>query len=272
MPIQQQFARIFALAGMILISVPGLPSLAWAEVVAKVDGIEITADDVKIALEDIGKSLPRQMPPAQRQQYAVNYLIDLKLAARKAQAENLQNSDQFRQKLEYFRQRALMEAYVDGLSDKAAAPQNIRAAYDRAFKTTKPKTEIKASHILVATREEAEAALKRVQKGEDFTKVAKEISKDPGSPGGDLGWFTKDRMVPSFAEMAFKTEPGKISEPVKSQFGWHIIKVSGRRLKEFPNFEEVNGQIRNFLVQRAQRKAIQELRSSAKIEQLEPKK
>jgi peptidyl-prolyl cis-trans isomerase C len=272
MPIQQPFTRMLALAGMIMISALGINSPAQAEVVAKVDGIEITGDDVRIALQDVGKSLPRQMSPAQRQQYAINYLIDLKLAARKAQAENLQNSDQFKQKLEYFRQKALMEAYVDGLSEKAASPQNIRAAYDRAFKATKPQTEIKASHILVATREEAETALKRVQSGEDFAKVAKEISKDPGSPGGDLGWFTKDRMVPAFAEMAFKTEPGKISEPVKSQFGWHIIKVSGRRLKEFPKFEEVNGQIRNFLVQRAQRKAIQELRSGAKIEKLEPKK
>ena len=272
MPIKQQFTRVFTLAGTILILASGLSSPALAEVVAKVDGAEITGNEVKIALEDIGKSLPRQMSPAQRQQYAINYLIDLKLAARKAQAENLQNSDQFKRKLEYFRQKALMEIYVDGLSDKAATPENMRAAYDRAFKATKPQTEIKASHILVATREEAEAALKRVQSSEDFAKVAKEISKDPGSPGGDLGWFTKDRMVPSFAEMAFKTEPGKISEPVKSQFGWHIIKVSGRRLKEFPKFEEVNGQIRNFLVQRAQRKAIQELRSSAKIEKLKPKK
>ena len=104
--------------------------------------------------------------------------------------------------------------------------------YDEAAKAQKPETEIHARHILVPTEAEAQAALKRVKAGEDFAKVAKEVSKDPGSEGGDLGWFTKDRMVPEFADAAFKLEPGQISEPVKSPFGWHIIQVEEKRARK----------------------------------------
>ena len=92
----------------------------------------------------------------------------------------------------------------------------------------------------------------RVKKGEDFAKVATELSKDPGGEGGDLGWFTKDKMVPEFADAAFKMEPGQISDPVKSQFGWHIIKVEEKRMKTFPTFEQIKDQAARYVVQKAQ--------------------
>ena len=94
-------------------------------------------------------------------------------------------------------------------------------------------------------------------------------SKDPGSEGGDLGWFTKERMVPEFAEAAFKMEPGQISEPVKSQFGWHIIKMEEKRQKSFPPIEQVKPQISNYLVQKAQSEMILKLREAAKVERLD---
>ena len=83
--------------------------------------------------------------------------------------------------------------------------------------------------------------MKRVKAGEDFAKVAKAVSKDPGSEGGDLGWFTKDRMIPEFADAAFKLQVGQVSDPVKTQFGWHIIKLEGRRQTSFPPFEAGQG-------------------------------
>ncbi len=91
------------------------------------------------------------------------------------------------------------------------------------------------------TEDEAKAALARVKKGEDFAKVADEVSKDPGSQGGDLGWFTKDKMVPEFAAAAFKLEPGQVSDPVKSEFGWHVIKLEGKREKSFPALRSGEG-------------------------------
>ena len=92
----------------------------------------------------------------------------------------------------------------------------------------------------------------RVKDGEDFAKVATELSKDPAGDGGDLGWFTKDRMVPEFADAAFKLEPGQISDPVKTQFGWHIIKVEEKRMKTFPPFEQVKEQAARYVAQKAQ--------------------
>ncbi len=94
----------------------------------------------------------------------------------------------------------------------------------------------------------------RLKAGEDFAKVAAEMSKDPGSgkEGGDLGWFTKDRMVPEFAEAAFKLKPGEVSDPVKSQFGWHVIKLEDLRAKPLPSFDDVKDQIAQYLTRKAQ--------------------
>jgi peptidyl-prolyl cis-trans isomerase C len=116
------------------------------------------------------------------------------------------------------------------------------------------------------SEEEAKKALARVKGGEDFAKVATELSKDPSGNGGDLGWFTKDRMVPEFSDAAFKLKEGEISEPVKTQFGWHIIKVEGVRTKSFPPFEQVKDQAARYVSQKAEQDAILQLHNAAKIE------
>jgi peptidyl-prolyl cis-trans isomerase C len=142
----------------------------------------------------------------------------------------------------------------------------LRKVYNEVSGSQKPEPEVRARHILVATEDEAKAALKRVKGGEDFAKVADAISKDPGSQGGDLGWFTMDRMVPEFAEAAFKLDKGQISDPVKSQFGWHVIKLEEKRTKAFPDFEQVKDQVKSYVVQKAQTDQIVTLRDAAKIE------
>ncbi len=163
-----------------------------------------------------------------------------------------------------------MESVLGKLAKDAATDAAMKKTYDEAAAAQKPETEVHARHILVATEDDAQAALKRLKAGEDFAKVAKEVSKDPGSEGGDLGWFTKERMVPEFADAAFKLEPGQLSEPVKSQFGWHIIKVEGKRQKTFPPFDQVKDQVAHYVVQKAQSDLIVKLRKDAKIERLTP--
>jgi parvulin-like peptidyl-prolyl isomerase len=128
--------------------------------------------------------------------------------------------------------------------------------------------EVHARHVLVKTEDEAKAVLADIKKGTDFAEVAKAKSTEPGAAqsGGDLGYFTKEQMVPEFAEAAFKLDKGKVSEPVKTQFGWHIIKVEDKRKKPVPTFDQVKDQLETFVARKSQSDLVAKLRTTAKIE------
>jgi peptidyl-prolyl cis-trans isomerase C len=249
-----------------------LSAPASAKVLARVNGAEITDDDVKIALDDIGASLPQQIEGPARQAYILDYLIDAKLVAQKAEAEKMGEGAEFAKKVAYYRDKVLMEDLLGKVAKDAASDAAIQKTYDDVAKQQKPEEEVRARHILVENEPDAQAALKRVKGGEDFAKVANEMSKDPGSKGGELGWFTKERMVPEFADAAFKMQPGQISDPVKSQFGWHIIQVEERRQKQFPPLDQVRDQVTRYVVQKSQSELILKLREAAKVERTEPEK
>lgn len=245
-------------------------SLAQAEILAKVDGVEITDADLKIAADELGPTLPKQLEGKAKDAYVLDYLIDVALVAKKAEAEKLADTPGFAQQIKFFRQKILMEAAMGALAKTAVTEDAIKTVYEIAKKAQKSEEEAHARHILLPTEEEAKAALARVKAGEDFAKVATELSKDPGSQGGDLGWFTRDRMVPEFADAAFKLAPGEISAPVKSQFGWHVIKLEEKRAKPFPELDTVRDQVSRYVLQKAQSDMIVKLRESAKIERTEP--
>ena len=242
---------------------------ADARTLARVDGVEITEDDVKVAAEDISGEIPPQLEGAARQAYVVDYLIDMRIVARKAEADKLAESADFARRLAYLRDKALMEGLLTKIARESNTDAAVREVYAEAAKGQGGEQEVRARHILVETEAQARAALKRVRSGEDFAKVADQVSKDPGSRGGELGWFTKDRMVPEFADAAFKLQPNQISEPVKSQFGWHVIQVQERREKPFPKLEEIRDQVERFVIQKAQAETVVKLRESAKIEKLD---
>jgi peptidyl-prolyl cis-trans isomerase C len=286
------FARVSALAIMaglgLAMALPAsaqTPPAAQAtaaapdKVLAKVDGAAITQRDVDLAVEDLGERLPRGLEGDQRRDYVVGFLIDLKLGARAADAAKLADSPEFKSRLSYFREKVLMDEFLTRESKKNVTPEAARKLYDETTKTMSPEAEVRARHILVEEEAEAKVAYERVTKGkEDFAKVAADLSRDPGSKtdGGDLGWFSKERMVQTFAEAAFKLDAGQISEPVKTQFGWHVIKLEEKRLKPLPTFESVQKDIENYLVREGQQKVILSLREKAKIERMdkpeEPKK
>jgi peptidyl-prolyl cis-trans isomerase C len=255
----------FAVAMALALAVP-----ASAKVLARVNGVEITDEDVKIALDDIGASLPQQIEGPARQAYILDYLIDAKLVAQKAEADKMGEGSEFAKKVAYYRDKVLMEDLLGKVAKDAASDTAIQKTYDDVAKQQKPEEEVRARHILVETEPDAQAALKRVKAGEDFAKVANEMSKDPGSKGGELGWFTKERMVPEFADAAFKMQPGQISDPVKSQFGWHVIQVEERRQKQFPPLDQVRDQVTRYVVQKSQSELILKLREAAKVERTEP--
>lgn len=239
---------------------------AQPKVLATVNGVEITDDDLKLASEDIGPSIPRQLEGKARESYVLDYLVDEQLLVQEAQAQKLSETPDFAKRLAYLRDKALFETLLAKVAKEATTDANIKQTYDTVAKNQKPDTEYHAHHILVPSEDEAKAVAKRLKGGEDFAKVAGETSKDPGAKGGDLGWFTKDKMVTEFAEAVAKMEPGQISDPVKSQFGWHVIRLDEKRPKVFPPLEQIRPQVQRYVAQKATADFVTKLRQSAKIE------
>jgi len=251
-----------------------LPAMAQQpdadKIVAKVDGAPITEADVTQALTDLGESIA-QIPEAQRRDYAITYLADLKLGAKAAREAKLTETEDFKRKLAYQTDRLLFDDYLTSQAKKNVTEDAMKALYADTIKTLKPEQEVRARHILVETEDQAKDVIKKLKAGEDFAKLAGTLSKDPGSgkEGGDLGYFTKDRMVPEFANAAFAMTAEQISDPVKSQFGYHVIKVEDKRDKTVPKFDEVKDQIEQFMYRKSQQDVIMALRATGKVERLD---
>ncbi|CAN5156656.1 peptidylprolyl isomerase [soil metagenome] len=240
-------------------------------VIAKVNGAEIRQSDLTVAEEELGPSL-QQMDPATRRENLIAFLIDMKIVAKAAEAKKVGDAADFKQKLAFARDRLMMDSLLATEGKAAVTDAAMKKVYEDATKQVSGEKEVHARHILVPTEEEAKAIKAELDKGADFAKLAKEKSKDPGAAdGGDLGFFTKEQMVPEFSAVAFALEPGKISEPVKSQFGWHVIKVEEARDRKPPPFEQVKGQIESFVVRKAQADYVTKLRTEAKVERLDKK-
>jgi len=201
---------------------------------------------------------------------ALDYLIDMKLVAKKAAADKMDADAAFTRRMAYYHDKLAMEALLTDVAAKAATDEAEHKAYDEAAKAQPPVPEVSCAPYPAAHRGRAKAALARVKKGEDFAKVATELSKDPGGEGGDLGWFTRTRWCRNSPTRRSRWSPARFSDPVKSQFGWHIIKVEEKRMKTFPSFDQVKDQAARYVVQKAQSDLIQQLRQNVKIERTEP--
>ncbi len=238
-----------------------------SKVLATVNGESITEAEAKVALEDLLTQLPN-VPEDKRLELAVDFLVEVKLAAQAAKKAKIDQSPDFALKMNYAKDRILMERLFAAEGSKATGEAAVKKFYDEQVAKLTPVEEVRARHILVEGEDEAKKIHARVKGGEDFAKVAIEASKDPGSGkgGGDLGFFSKDRMVPEFAEAAFALKAGEISAPVKSQFGWHIIKLEERRNRPAPAFADVKDRLSQALAERAQGELLEKLRKEAKID------
>ena len=165
-----------------------------------------------------------------------------------------------------------MELFLRDLAKKSVTDDAMHKVYDDAVKQMTPEEEVHARHILVEKEDDAKAIAAQIKGGADFATLAKEKSIEPGAKesGGDLGFFAKEQMVPEFADAAFKLEKGKVSDPVKTQFGWHVIKVEEKRTKPVPSYDQVKDQLQTFVVRKAQSDLVAKLRASAKIERTDP--
>jgi peptidyl-prolyl cis-trans isomerase C len=240
-------------------------------VVARANGVDIHESELAYAEEEIGGNIPN-MPPEQKRDYLITYLADVAVLSHAAEQQKLEERPDVKRRLAFDRNRLLMESLLQNVGKAALSEEAEHKVYDEAVKQMTGEQEVLARHILVPTEEEAKAILAELKKGADFATLAKEKSKDPGAAeGGDLGYFTKEQMVPEFAEVAFKLDKGQISDPVKTQFGWHIIKVEDKRTKPTPTFEQVKSQIDNYIAHRAQSEMVEKLRSAANVERLDKK-
>jgi peptidyl-prolyl cis-trans isomerase C len=238
-------------------------------VVARVNGYELHQSDLNVAEDELGASLGNVPAEAKRDQL-ITYLTDMVLVARAAEAKGLGATTEFARKLQFAKTKILMETLLAAEAKAAVTDEAMHKVYDTAVKDMGKEEEVHARHILVATEDEAKAVLADLKKGVDFATLAKEKTKDPSGKanGGDLGYFTKDQMVPEFAETAFKLPKGQLSDPVKTQFGWHIIKVEDKRMKPAPTYDQVKPQLEQFVVRQAQAEMISKLRADAKIEKI----
>ena len=238
-------------------------------VLAKVNGVEIRQNDLTLAEEELGPSLA-QMDPATKRENVLAFLIDMKIVAKAAEDKKVENNEDFKRRLAFTRNRLLMDSLLATEGKAATTDDNMKKVYEDAAKQITGEQEVHARHILVESEAEAKTVAEELKKGADFAELAKKKSKDPGaSDGGDLGFFTKDQMVPEFSAVAFTLEPGKISDPVKSQFGWHIIKTEEKRNRQAPAFEQVKAQIETYVTRKAQADYVAKLREAAKVERLD---
>jgi peptidyl-prolyl cis-trans isomerase C len=262
-----------ALTAAVAVAGP-IPAAAQSDanpVLARVGGTEIRQSDIALAEADIGGGL-QPSPPEARQEALLTYLIDVTLIAKAAEEQKLADAPGFDRRLAYARQKVLMEALLDKASKDASNEAAMKKVYDESVAQNKPVEEVSARHILVETEDKAKEVLAKLKAGTDFAELAKAESKDPGAAdGGSLGYFTQDQMVPEFASVAFKLEKGALSDPVKTQFGWHIIKVEDKRNKPVPSYEQVKEQIQTFVVRRAQAELVGKLRESGKVERISQK-
>jgi len=238
--------------------------------VASVNGIQIRQSDLALAEDDLGESI-HQMDPATKREQLIAYLTDVILISKEAEKRNLQNDAGLKRRETFMHNKMMMGLLLQNHVKSAATDAELRKVYDDAMKNMSSEEEVRARHILVETEEEAKAILEQIKGGADFAEVAKEKSKDPSAQegGGDLGYFAKGQMVPEFTEVAFKMFPGQLSNPVKTQFGWHIIKLEDKRNRQPPPFDVVKEQIYNFVARRAQAEFVAQLRETAKIERLD---
>ena len=208
--------------------------------------------------------------PEAKREHLISYLADVIMVTQAAEKKKLADNPEFKRRLAFLRNKLLMGFELQDEAKAALTEEALKQTYNDAVKSMGGQEEVRARHILVEKEDEAKAIAEQLKGGADFATLAKEKSKDPGgADGGDLGYFTKDQMVPEFADVAFKMYPGQLSNPVKSQFGWHIIKVEDKRTKQPPEFEKVKDQIEAYVARKAQSEFVAKLRQTAKIERLD---
>jgi len=234
-------------------------------IVAQVNGSPIRLSDMLAAQATLPPQV-REVPLPMIFQPLLDQLVERRLYAQAARARKLIDDPEVKRMLADLEERVLEQALKSKIVEAEATPDRLRERYEREVKGKAGPEEVRARHILVASETEAKDIANELSKGADFAELARKRSGDGSAKqGGDLGFFRADQMVPAFSEQAFSLRPGQVSNPVKTQFGWHLIKVEERRASRPPSFEEAADELRADLAREALGKTAQELRAKAEV-------
>ncbi len=272
------FSRMFlngcaasALLGLAL----ALPAAAQEEapkedkVVAVVNGHEIRVSEVQMATDDIIGQLP-DLPPKLRYPFVVEYLIERHLLAQFAVKDGIAETEEYKRRLALYQAKALRDAYFFQKIRPQVTEEEMRKIYDEEAVKLQQTERVRARHILVGTEQEAKDILARLAKGEKFEDLAKQFSLDGSKEfGGDLGYFTQPEMVPEFSKATFALKVGETSQPIKTDFGWHIIRLEDRKQGAAQPYDQVKSAIRNVLLRRKVGETMEKIRAASKVDILD---
>jgi peptidyl-prolyl cis-trans isomerase C len=243
------------------------PMPPGSTVVARVDGTELHLSDVEAAQQSLPPQV-QKMPLAQIYPMLLDRLVDGMLITEAGRKDHLDHDPEVQLRLKRYEDRLIQEAYLNKAIKDAETEDQLKARYQTFAKEKAGHEEVHARHILVKTEAEANAIIAELGKGADFAELAKKDSTDPGGKsGGDLGYFGHDDMVKEFADAAFALPPGQYTKaPVKTEFGWHVIKAEDHRVSTPPSFDEARKEVSQLVAHDVVDAKLKELRSSAKVE------
>lgn len=256
-------ARILALA-----LVTAAPAVAQDDpVVARVDGTELHRSDLEAAQANLPDQY-RQMPLDLLYDPLLDQAINGRLLLDQATAAKVEDDPEYQRQVKLVSEQLAREFLLRTEVERATTDEKLQQSYQDYLATNPPEEQVRASHILVATEDEAKAIADELGAGADFAELARAKSTDPSAAqnGGDLGFFSQGDMVPEFSEAAFALEAGATSEPVKTAFGWHVIRVAERRMAEPPAFADVKDQLGGQLAGEIIKAYVAKLRADAVIE------
>ena len=242
-----RFTHALSLAALLAFTAPAFAADDY--VIMKVNNQDVPASQVQHLWE--GLFAPSEAPafenvkPEMRDKILRGMMAE-KLLYGEAVKQGLDKSEKVLAELEEIKKKLVVRALLDAKTTDTITDDDLKKDYEHLIAGLQDEKELRARHILVPSEAEAKDAKKKIADGKSFEDVAREYSKDSGSAkqGGDLGYFTKDKMVKEFADAAFALKKGEVSAPVKSAFGWHIIKVEDSRKMPVPTFAEAKDDLR----------------------------
>ena len=236
-------------------------------IIAIVNGTEILFSHVLAAQKRLPQDF-QSIPIEEILPRLVNNLIDTNLAAANARLKEIDKTNEYNTQIDWIKKQVLQQLLFSKIMEKAITNDALRTLYEKESKKFLASEQIQASHILLKTKKEAEEVIALLEKGSDFAELAKKKSTGPSAvDGGDLGFFGRGQMVPEFEIAAYKLRPEAYTKkPVKTQFGWHVIKAGLRKSSKAPSFELLEPKLRNMIFQEKITEFIKDLRKDAKIE------